>query len=163
MERKISFANADLLMGDHAPFLVALKETPDNELHIRISAAYIGDVEPKIPDGLEQTVSSVVAKCRPILPSSKAIDIRFVNYIMYQVRNESYCHFDSKSARNGNYLATYEKSDLLEYLMVATDVQQGSDGNLYPAPWVHYSVFTQNQVIDIVSHCEPVVTIGTEE
>ena len=114
-------------------------------------------------DGLDQPVASVVAKCRPIQPSSRVIDIRFENYIMYQVRNESFCQFEPKSIRNGNYLATYEQSKLLEYLSVATDVQQGDDGSFYPAPWVHYSIFTQNQVIDIISHCDPVLTVGTED
>ena len=161
--RKVTFPQADALLGDRAPFLSALDESPDNELHIRINAACVGDVKPKMLDGLEPQIASVVAKCRPILPSSRVIDILFENYILYQVRNESYCHFDPKSARNGNYLAIYDKSSLLEYLLIATDVQQGNDGDFYPAPWVHYSVFTQNQVIDIVSHCEPVVTIRMEE
>ena len=160
---KATFPQADAILGDRAPFLSVLEESPDNELHIKIKAAFVGKMEPEIMDGLDQPVASVVAKCRPILPSSRVIDIRFENYIMYQVRNESYCHFDPKSARNGNYLATYDKSSLLEYLLIATDVQQGNDGDFYPAPWVHYAVFTQNQVIDIVSHREPVVTIGTEE
>ena len=160
---KASFPQADALLGDRAPFLSALEESPDNELHIKINAAFVGEMEPEMLDGLDQPVASVVARCRPILPSSRTIDIRFENYIMYQVRNESYCNFDAESARHGKYLATYEKSSLLDYLLVATDVQQGSDGDFYPAPWVHYSVFTQNQVIDIISHCEPVVTIGMEE
>ena len=82
---------------------------------------------------------------------------------MLPVRNESFCHFESKSARHGNYLAIYEQSKLLEYLSAATDVQQGEDGNFYPAQWKHYSIFTQNQVIDIISHCEPVLTIGRED
>ena len=114
-------------------------------------------------DGLDQPVASLVAKCRPIQPSGRVIDIRFGNYIMYQVRNESFCHFEPKSARHGNYLATYEQSKLLEYLSVATDVQQGDDGSFYPAPWVHYAIFTQNQVIDIISHCAPVLMVGTED
>ena len=160
---KATFPQADALLGDRAPFLSVLEESPDNELHIRINAAFIGEMEPEMLDGLDQPVVSVVAKCRPIQPSSRVIDIRFQNYIMYQVRNESFCHFEPKSIRNGNYLATYEQSKLLEYLSVATDVQQGDDGSFYPAPWVHYSIFTQNQVIDIISHCDPVLTVGTED
>ena len=160
---KASFPQADALLGDSAPFLSVLEECPDNELHIRISVASVGEMEPQMLDGLSEAVASVIAKCRPIQPSSRVIDIRFENYIMYQVRNESFCKFEPKSIRNGNYLATYEQSKLLEYLSVATDVQQGDDGSFYPAPWVHYSIFTQNQVIDIISHCDPVLTVGTED
>lgn len=160
---KASFPQADALLGDSAPFLSVLEECPDNELHIRISVSSVGEMEPEMLGGLSEPVASVVAKCRSIQPSSRVIDIRFENYIMYQVRNESFCQFEPKSIRNGNYLATYEQSKLLEYLSVATDVQQGDDGSFYPAPWVHYSIFTQNQVIDIISHCDPVLTVGTED
>ena len=160
---KATFPQADALLGDRAPFLSVLEESPDNELHIRINAAVVGEMKPEMLDGLSEAVASVVAKCRPIQPSSRVIDIRFENYIMYQVRNESFCHFEPKSTRHGNYLATYEQSKLLEYLSVATDVQQGDDGSFYPAPWVHYAIFTQNQVIDIISHCAPVLMVGTED
>ena len=37
------------------------------------------------------------------------------------------------------------------------------DISFYPAPRKHYSVFTQNQMIDIVSHYEPTLTIGTND
>ena len=160
---KATFPQADALLGDRAPFLSTLEESPDNELHIRISAASVGEMEPEMLDGLDQSVASVVSKCRPILPSERVIDIRFESYIMYQVRNESFCHFEPKSTRHGNYLATYEQSKLLEYLSDATDVQHGNDGSFYPAPWTHYSIFTQNQVIDIISHYEPVLMVGTED
>ena len=160
---KATFPQADVLLGDRTPFLSVLEESPGNELHIRINAAVVGEMKPEMLGVLDQSVASVVAKCRPIQPSSRVIDIRFENYIMYQVRNETFCQFESKSIRDGNYLATYEQSKLLEYLSAATDVQQGDDGSFYPAPWTHYAVFTQNQIIDIISHCEPVLTVGTED
>ena len=159
---KASFPQADALLGDSAPFLSVLEESPDNELHIRINAAFVGEMEHEMLDGLDQPVASVVAKCRPIQPSSRVIDIRFENYIMYQVRNESFSRID-RQARQGRYLATYEQSFLLNHLYEITDAQQGDDGNFYPAPWTHYSIFTQNQVIDIISHCDPVLTVGTED
>ena len=160
---KATFPQADALLGDRAPFLSVLEESPDNELRIKINAAYVGEMEPEMLDGLNQPVASVVSKCRPILPSSRVIDIRFENYIMYQVRNESFFQFEPKSTRHGNYLATYDQSFLLNHLSEITDAQQGDDGSFYPAPWTHYSIFTQNQVIDIISHCEPVVSIHSEE
>ena len=159
---KATFPQADALLGSHAPFLSTLEESPDNELHIRINASYVGEMDPVMLEGLSEPVSSVVSKCRPIQSSDRVIDIRFENYILYQVRNESFCHFDPKSTRQGNYLVTYEKSSLLDYLWIATDVQQGDDGDFYPAPWRHYAIFAQNQVVDIISHREPVLTVGTE-
>ena len=158
---KATFPQADALLGDHAPVLSALEESPDNELHIKINASFVGEIEPEMLDGIDQPTASVISKCRPIQPSSRVIDLRFENYILYQVRNESLSRFDRK-ARQGRFLATYDQSFLLKHLAEITDVQQGDDGSFYPAPWVHYSIFTQNQVIDIISHCEPVLIVGTE-
>ncbi len=158
---KATFPQADALLGDRAPFLSVLEESPDNELHIRIHTAFLGEMEPEMLDGLSDPVADVVFKCKPIQPSNRVIDIRFENYILYQVRNESFSHIDHQE-RHGRYLATYEQSFLLNHLAEITDAQQSDDGGFYPAPWKHYSVFTQNQVIDIISHCEPVLTVGTE-
>lgn len=159
---KATFPQADAILGDRAPFLSVLEEKPDNELHIKINSAFVGEREPEMADGLDQSVASVVAKCRPLLPSSRVIDIRFESYIMYQVRNESFSSIERK-ARQGKYLGVYDESFLLKHLAEITDVQQGSDDSFYPAPWKHYSVFTQNQVIDIISHCEPVLIVGMED
>ena len=159
---KATFPQADALLGDRAPVLSVLEESPDNELHIRINAASVGKLEPEMLDGLSAPVANIISGCKPIQPSSRVIDIRFDNYILYQVRNESFSRFDRK-ARQGKYLATYDQSVLLDYLAEMTDVQQGDDGSFYPAPWKHYSVFTHNQVIDIISHVEPVLTVGRED
>jgi len=38
-------------------------------------------------------------------------------------------------------------------------VQRNDDGSTYPGPWRHYGIYTQNQIIDVVSHFEPMVTV----
>ena len=159
---KATFTQADALLGDRAPFLSVLEESPDNELHIRINAAFVGEMEPEMLNDLSEPLIDIVSKCRPILPSNRVIDICFENYIMYQVRNESFCLADFE-VRQGRYLATCDQSFLLKHLSEITEAQQGNDGSYYPAPWKHYSIFTQNQVIDIISHCEPVLMVGTED
>ena len=110
-------------------------------------------------DGLTAPVADVVSKCSPILPGNKMIDIRFDNYIMYQVRNESYASPDRTEARYGKYLCVYAESKLLAYLETVTDVQRGENGSTYPGLWRHYGIRTQNQIIDVVSHFEPMVTV----
>ena len=62
--------------------------------------------------------------------------------------------FQKKSA----FLITFEKSRLLDSLCEITDVIQSDNGTWYPGMWKHYGVYTQNHVIDVVSHCPPVVT-----
>ena len=114
-------------------------------------------------DGLTAPVAEVVSKCSPILPGNKMIDIRFDNYIMYQVRNESYVSFDRTEARHGKYLCIFAESKLLAYLETVTDVQRCDDGSTYPGPWRHYGIRTQNQTIDVVSHFEPMVAVNENE
>ena len=154
-----TFAPVNQTLGDHMPFLVSLEENRENELHIVLSAAVVGENTPDMTDGLTAPVADVVSKCSPILPGNKMIDIRFDNYIMYHVRNESYVSLDRTEARHGKYLCVFAESKLLDYLGAACAVQRGENGSTYPGPWRHYGIRTQNQIIDVVSHFEPMVTV----
>ncbi len=162
-----TFDPVDKMLGDHMPFLVSLEENGANELHIVLSAALVGENTPDMTEGLTADISApvadVVSKYRPILPGNKTIDIRFDNYIMYQVRNESYVSLDRTEARNGKYLCVFAESKLLAYLETVTDVQRGENGSTYPGPWRHYGIRTQNRIIDVVSHFEPMVTVTENE
>ena len=158
-----TFAPVDKTLGDHMPFLVSLEENGDNELHIVLTASVLGENVPDMTDEFPAPVAEVVSQCRPILPGSRTIDIRFDNYILYQVRNESYASPDRTEVKHGKYLCVYAESKLLAYLETVTDVQRSEDGSTYPGPWRHYGIRTQNQIIDVVSHFEPMVTIKENE
>ena len=95
---------------------------------------------------------------RPLCPDENAkIELIFENYLLYQVRNESYCVFDADEVRGGTYLCTFERSKLLDYLPRAIDVHLIPDGTDAPASRKHYGIYTQNQIIDIVAPSEPTV------
>lgn len=95
---------------------------------------------------------------RPLCPDENAkIELIFENYLLYQVRNESYCVFDADEVRGGTYLCTFERSKLLDYLPRAIDVHLIPDGTDAPASWKHYGIYTQNQIIDTVAPSEPTV------
>lgn len=115
----------------HDPCLCQLREGPDLDLHITINrGAAVSDPE---PDQWE---------------------IVFEDYILYQVRNESFCSFHAEEIRAGKYLAVYERSRLLEYLPMAVDA-----GLLeHTQPWKHYGIFTQNQIIDVIAQADPVIS-----
>jgi len=66
-----TFAPVDKTLGDHMPFLVSLEENGDNELHIVLSAAVVGENTSDMTDGLTAPVADVVSKYRPILPGKK--------------------------------------------------------------------------------------------
>ncbi|MBW3095493.1 hypothetical protein KIH75_09170 [Bifidobacterium sp. 64T4] len=115
-----------------------------------------GDDTP--PHSGNATLDGILGDCRPIEPdASRTIEFVFEGYIIYQVRNESYCVYDSSESRTGKYLAVFEKSALLDDLSVSTSAQRWDDGTCFPYRWKHYGVYTQNHVIDIVSHDNPQV------
>lgn len=157
---KATLSQADLLLGDHAPFLARLEESPDNELYIKLYAAETGKVGEEIPEGVSQPVAEVLSKTRPIRPGSRVIHLRFDSTILYQVRNESFCLPDRAEVRHGRYLAVCEKSRLLDMLPAVADVHRNEDGSWYPGPWTHYLILTQNQIIDVISHVEPRISVS---
>lgn len=157
MHKAISFAQADdmLKSSPYAPFLAELKEKTDNELHIAIlcAAAQADDVRDSCGNPV---LDHILAQCSPIVPdSSRRFDIFFEDYIIYQVRNESYSSYDETQVRVGSYLVQFQKSRFLDYLPIATDACRLEDGSCYPAPWKHYGICTQNHVVDIIAHGEP--------
>ena len=141
MSHCTTFAEAGRLVdaGRRAPFLLTLCEEDENELHITICCA---KAEPNA-----QTPST----------GNAALELIFENYLLYQVRNESYCVFDADEVRGGTYLCTFERSQLLDYLPRAIDVHLIPDGTDAPASRKHYGIYTQNQIIDIVAPSEPTV------
>lgn len=159
MEHEITFETLDRLLGDHAPFLVSLSDGPDNELRIIISPASIGEVGSRNVEPTDSILHGILSKCSPITPAkNERYEITFENYIIYQNRNESWATYFPEEIRCGTFLIIFEKSRLLDNLCEITDVGQLASGAWYPGPWKHYGVYTQNHVIDVISHCHPVVT-----
>ncbi len=84
-------------------------------------------------------------------------EIVFPSYIIYQVRNESYCSWDEYEIRKGNTLYIYEKSKFLDYFKSVTDCCQSDDGDYYPGEWIHYGIGAEDHIIDIISHEKPII------
>lgn len=133
MRKNIAFTETIRILQDdrNDPFLCGLREGEDNDLHITI--------------------------CRAGADSKTELaqwEIIFECYILYQVRNESFCSFHAAEVKTGKYLAVFEKSRLLEYLPTAVDA-----GLLeHTEPWKHYDIFTQNQIIDVIAQADPVIS-----
>lgn len=132
MEKILSFAEVSRILEHDRldPFLCDLRETGDGKLYILICRATAAS-EPE-PDKWE---------------------IVFEDYILYQVRNESFCSFAPEESRTGKYLAVFETSKLLEYLPLAVDARLLE----HTSPWKHYAIFTQDQIIDVIASKEPVI------
>lgn len=132
MGKILSFAEVSRILEQDrlAPYLCDLREKGDGKLHILICRA-----------------------AAPSEPEPDTWEIVFEDYILYQIRNESFCSFAPEESRTRKYLAVFETSRLLEYLPLAVDA-----GLLeHTSPWKHYAVFTQDQIIDVIASKEPVI------
>ncbi len=166
----MEFEELDRIIGDNAPFLITLSDGSQEELRLVVAAAEVGEVGTNIPDfsdtdgATKKSLQEILAKTRPIeIDERRQYEICFPGYILYQIRNESYCSFDQTEIRHGRHLITFENSKLLSYLSSVTDVGQFADGSFYPGKWTHYGIYTQNHVIDVISHVPPVITACESE
>ena len=118
MSHCTTFAEAGRLVdaGRRAPFLLTLCEEGENELHITICCAK-AEPNAQTPSTGNAALDDILAHCTPLCPDENAkIELIFENYLLYQVRNESYCVFDADEVHSGTYLCTFERSKLLDYL-----------------------------------------------
>lgn len=160
-----SFSEVDRILGSSAPFLVSLSDSLDGELRVLVAEASV-EVQEFVPEQSDseevssEAVQNMLKCTHSIIPrASVQYEIVFQDYIMYQTRNESYCSFDPEEIRRGKCLITFEKSKLLSNVINITDAQILSDETYYPGRWVHYGIYTQNHVIDVVSHNAPSITV----
>lgn len=162
MDETLTFKMLDSRLGDHAPFLISLSDGLQEELRITIAGAKVGNMGGNLSDFEEtdkttkQALREILAKTRPIeVNEHQFYEILFHDYIMYQIRNESFSSYDPKEVGQGRYLITFEESQFLSYLQVATDAQMFDDGSYYPGKWVHYGIYTQNHIIDVIAQDVP--------
>ena len=166
MEDALTFRTLDSKLGSHAPFLVSLSDGLQEELHIIIADAVVGNLGDNIPNfggtdkDTKQMLHKILEKSRPIEVNEQCTyEICFHDYIIYQVRNESFSSYDSEEIRHGRYLILFEKSKLLSHLCTVTDAQRFDDGSYYPGEWKHYGIYTQNHIIDVIALNEPDVSM----
>ena len=160
MQTALTFAQADdILAKTHqAPFLKELKEELENELHLVILSAAMGENTGADDSCGNSPLEEILSQCKPIIPDcSEKFAIIFENYIIYQVRNESYTSYDDSEKRRGVYLLKFNKSSFLDYLSSATDACRLDNGSFYPGPWKHYGIYTQNHIVDVIALEEPKV------
>lgn len=165
MEQSLSFAKVDRMLGNHSPFLVSLSDGSEGELRIIIAAAELGKMSDKIPDFIGgdavtgKALRGILANAQPIkINENRLYEVLFRDYLIYQIRNESFCSYDPEEMSYGKHLMIFEKSKLLSYLSAVTDAQQFDGGSFYPGEWKHYGIYTQDHIIDVISHCPPDVS-----
>ena len=120
MSHCITFAEAGRLVdaGRRAPFLLTLCEEDENELHITICCAK-AEPNAQTPSTGNAALDDILAHCTPLYPDENAkIELIFENYLLYQVRNESYCVFDADEVHSGTYLCTFGRDNDVDDLIL---------------------------------------------
>ena len=151
----IQFGGENTELGS-LPFLMELKDGPDNELQIVVAAEEIGK-SGHIPDWVDgDELKNLVAPLRQLIPGEDNMwMITFEGYIMYTVRNESYSQYGPEETFEGRVLRTFDKSILLDYVTKATFAQQLDDVEWFPGKWKHYAILTQNHTVDVIAVDNP--------
>ena len=145
---KIEFGSSNDSLGEHTFTLKILDD--DEKLKIIIANMVKG----KIANNNEsnEIISDLLNENIPInFDRDDIYEIVFPRYIIYQVRNESYCSYDDYEIRKGKTLHIYEKSKFIDYLKTTVDHA------LFPDEWKHYGISSDNHSIDIVSHEKPII------
>ena len=151
----IRFGGENMELGS-LPFLVELKDGPDNELQIVVAAEEIGETGyiPGWVDNIE--LKNLIAPIRQLVPSEDNLWlITFEGYIMYTVRDESYSQYGQEEKSEGRVLKIFDESILLDYVTKATFLQQLDDGEWVPGKWKHYAILTQNHTVDVIAVDNP--------
>lgn len=148
----IEFGSENIGMEKGA-FLERLEEGEDNKLTVTISLSTNGEVGENIPNYEEDVIKRILEKAKPVYPDKEnTYEIYFDNYVMYQVRNESFVAFDKDEIRCGKRLIVFEKSKLLDYVKKVIWADENYFGG-----HTHYGIYTENQIIDVISQIEPKV------
>lgn len=136
------------------PFLIQELEERDNALKLRIAFPKKGTIEGCLSDTSNSIVKDIFEASVPIYEDENEIyEILFDSYIFHITRNESYTGLDERDDFIGKYFVIYENSKLLK--LMPQLVEYGLIEALYPEGCVHYGIFCQNHIIDIITSEKP--------
>ena len=145
-----------------APFLLSLSD--DQDLTLRVVIAFPKDGEAGTdPRSLNEKVKELLDKYVPVgADMDQVYEIVFENYILYQMRNESYTSWDEYEVRKGRYLIVFERSRLLDYYEDA--IFDFDSEETRKTQRKHYGIYTENHILDIISNEPPKIRrIGTDK
>ena len=145
-----------------APFLLSLSD--DQDLTLRVVIAFPKDGEAGTdPRSLNEKVKELLDKYVPVgADMDQVYEIVFENYILYQMRNESYTSWDEYEVRKGRYLIVFERSRLLDYYEDA--IFDFDSEETRKTQRKHYGIYTENHILDIISNEPPKIRrIGADK
>ncbi len=101
---------------------------------------------PLIIEGINLGNSYIVA----ISEESRRFIVQFKDVISYQIQKESYTYHSESDLKSQGILSKYEKSRYLDFIESHTLIRA-----LQKVPYYHYSLFLDDEIIDVISGVEP--------
>ena len=137
--------------NDNMPYILNINDNIDNVLKIIVSLPYSGEKGSEASNTGNKNLDEILKKAYPVLIDYNEIyEIVFENYIMYQIRNESFANPDENSKISGKYFVIIKNSS---YLKMVKNITFYSD--IFDDKYIHYGIFSWNHVVDIISAEKP--------
>lgn len=137
-------------------YLAEISEPSSNELLLVIEETTVGEeITQERLEAESPEIQGLLSGCRQIVHSASCRSFKLVwnSYVSYHVRNESYATNEPfPSNRDGRTIIKRTQSHYLTYIHQSTIAN-----NDYPGPLIHWTIFSLDHIIDIVSTEEPII------
>ncbi|MBE6704547.1 MAG: hypothetical protein E7583_04735 [Ruminococcaceae bacterium] len=138
------------------PFLVSIADVNAeifrNTLKIVIAIPRYGEKS----EGVDKEEDKIFHEAIPVYPDADNMyEIVFEDYVAYQSTNEYYAG-KRKDDFSGRYLVIYGGSGFLNDILEETVAKGYAKLGSIEAP-LHYGIFTESHIIDVVSHIKPII------
>ena len=140
------YKNDDIL-----PYILKICDSTNNILKIIVTLPLLGEKGSEVSNTGNKELDEILKESYPVLINYNEIyEIVFENYIMYQIRNESFANPDENRKILGKYFMIIKNSS---YLKMVKNITFYND--IFDDKYMHYGIFSWNHVIDIISAEEP--------
>ena len=140
------YKNDDIL-----PYILKICDSTNNILKIIVTLPLLGEKGSEVSNTGDKELDEILKESYPVLINYNEIyEIVFENYIMYQIRNESFANPDENAKISGKYFVIIKNSS---YLKMVKNITFYND--IFDEKYIHDGIFSWNHVVDIISAEKP--------
>ncbi|MBE6571135.1 MAG: hypothetical protein E7656_02670 [Ruminococcaceae bacterium] len=130
----------------YSPIVLNIEDN-ENSLRIIYALTKVGEKGEGIAPALPKKLKDALSDSRPVYADNEDVfEIYFSDYLVYQVRNEIFAKRNDKDKELGKWLTVFESSRYLDYNGIAPGL-----------PIKHYGIWSEWQIIDVISDSVPTV------
>ena len=140
------YKNDDIL-----PYILKICDSTNNILKIIVTLPLLGEKGSEVTNTGNKELDEILKESYPVLINYNEIyEIVFENYIMYQIRNESFANPDENTKISGKYFVIIKNSSYLKMVKSITFYY-----DMFGDRYTHYGILSWNHVVDIISAEKP--------